>query len=292
MKSSIVSCHLDANGVSFNVLEQGKGPLVLCLHGFPDCAWSFAPMMGALAAAGYRAVAPFMRGYAPSAVPADGRYQTQILGEDVLALIDALGAERAIVIGHDWGAAAAYAAAVTAPARISKLVTMAVPYGLGLFTRMVADPVQQRRSWYMYLLASPLGEPALTWDDFAFFDRLWADWSPGFTPHPTHIARVKESLRAPGAALAAASYYKHLFLPELQDPALAAAQAKFGTAPLEMPALYLHGADDGCIGADIETEHALYTAGVEAEIIPRTGHFLHLEAPAIINARILKFLHP
>ena len=246
--------------------------------------------MAALAAAGYHAVAPFMRGYAPTAVPPDGRYQTQVLGDDVLALITALGEETAIVIGHDWGAAAAYAAAVTAPKRISRLVTMAVPYGLGLFMRMVADPVQQRRSWYMYLLTSPLGEPALAWDDFAFVDRLWADWSPGFTPDPAHIARVKDALRAPGAAQAAASYYKHLFLPELQDPALASAQSRFGTAALQMPALYLHGADDGCIGAEIDTERALYTAGVIAEVVPGTGHFLHLESPAVINTRILEFL--
>jgi pimeloyl-ACP methyl ester carboxylesterase len=141
--------------------------------------------------------------------------------------------------------------------------------------RGVADPVQQRRSWYRYLLTSPLGEPALAWDDFAFVDRLSADWSPAFTPDPAHIAQVKDVLRAPGAALAAASYYKHLLLPELQDPALASASSRFGTAALGMPALYLHGADDGCIGA---------------EVVPGTGHFLHLESPAVINARILEFL--
>ena len=88
-----------ANGVRVATLEQGSGPLALCLHGFPDSAWSFAPLLAALAGAGYRAVAPFMRGYGPTEVPADGRYQTAVLGQDALALIEALGEQQAVVIG-------------------------------------------------------------------------------------------------------------------------------------------------------------------------------------------------
>ena len=93
-----------ANGVTFSYLEAGEGPLVLCLHGFPDNAYTFTQLMDRLAATGFRAVAPFMRGYWPTEVPADGRYQSAVLAMDALALIEALGADRAVLIGHDWGA--------------------------------------------------------------------------------------------------------------------------------------------------------------------------------------------
>lgn len=279
-----------ANGLPFTCLEAGSGPLVLCVHGFPDSAWSFAPLLSALAASGHRGVAPFMRGYAPTPVPPDGRYQTAVLGQDIIALITALGAEQAVVVGHDWGAAAAYAAALSAPSRISRLITAAVPYGPRFVMSLIIDPSQQRRSWYMYLLTSPIGAASLEWDDLALVDRLWADWSPGFSPEPSFMTRLKDSLRAPGAALAAASYYKHAFLPELQDPKLAAQQAMVGTAPITVPSLYLHGARDGCIGADIATDAALFTAGVRTILMQDAGHFLHVEKPPAFNDHVLEFL--
>src|SRR3990172_9400038 len=100
---------VQANGVRFATIEAGDGPLVLCLHGFPDHARSFRHQLPALAAAGFRTVAPFMRGYAPTAIPADGRYQSAVLALDAVELIAALGYE--YLFGHDWGAIAAPVAA-------------------------------------------------------------------------------------------------------------------------------------------------------------------------------------
>jgi len=97
---------IETPALTFQALEEGDGPLVLCLHGFPDDARTWRHQVPALVGAGYRVVAPFMRGYAPTSRPADGRYDAMALGEDVAALLEALGADDAIVIGHDLGAAA------------------------------------------------------------------------------------------------------------------------------------------------------------------------------------------
>src|SRR5258708_5383113 len=139
-----------ASGIDFHLLEMGSGPLVLCLHGFPDTAHSFRHQMPALSDAGYHVVAPFMRGYAPTGPAPDGRYDLGALAEDAINLIDALGEKEAIVFGHDWGAVASYQAAASAPNRVRKLITAAVPYGTNFFQALATNYAQQKRSWYMY----------------------------------------------------------------------------------------------------------------------------------------------
>src|SRR6476646_5540966 len=114
----ITQGQIAANGLTFAYLEAGSGPLALCLHGFPDSAHTWRHLLPALADAGYHAVAPFQRGYAPTGLPADGAYQTGALAADANALHEALGGSGdAVLIGHDWGATATYAAAAHAPSR-------------------------------------------------------------------------------------------------------------------------------------------------------------------------------
>src|SRR3954469_14203928 len=97
----------EVGGVDLAYLEAGEGPLALCLHGFPDTAHTWRHLLPELAGAGFRAVAPFLRGYAPTEVPADGRYQTGALAADAIALHEALGGgSDAVIVGHDWGAMA------------------------------------------------------------------------------------------------------------------------------------------------------------------------------------------
>lgn len=282
---------VEAGGLSFHYIEQGRGPLALCLHGFPDHASSFRHQLRALADMGYRAVAPYMRGYAPTGQPPDGCFQTASLGQDVIALINALGDGKAVVVGHDWGALAAYAAAVIAPDRIEKLVTMAIPYGSGFINALIGDPVQQRRSWYMFFFLTALAEPALARDDFALIERLWRDWSPGWSPAAEDLRAIKETFRQPGVVKAAISYYRFAFLRELQRPALADLQARIGREPIRVPTLYLHGKDDGCMGSEIGGDlQELFPAGIHKVIVPNAGHFLHLERPDLVNNTIRGFL--
>jgi pimeloyl-ACP methyl ester carboxylesterase len=277
-----------ANGIEFGVLEAGSGPLALCLHGFPDTAHTWRHLLPALARAGFRAVAPFMRGYAPTQIPADGAYGIGALAADAIALHEALGGDGdAVLIGHDWGAEAAYGAGAHAPDRWRRLVTLAVPPA-ALDPVLFTDYEQLKRFFYIFLLRDPLGfaEGIVAGDGMAFLDRLWRDWSPGFDAGE-HLALVKESLREPANLAAAIGYYRAF---GGADGAYAeAAAAARGQAP--QPTLYLHGGDDGCIAADLaRTAEPHLAAGSQLAVIDGAGHFLHLEKPGEVNDRILAWI--
>jgi pimeloyl-ACP methyl ester carboxylesterase len=280
-----------ARGLEFPTLEEGEGPLALCLHGFPDHAWSFRHQLPALAAAGFRAVAPFMRGYAPSAMPADGCYQTAALAEDAVAMIEALGYDDAVVIGHDWGAIAAYGVALAAPQRVRALIAAVIPYGPQVLNAFTTNYDQQRRFWYMFFFQTPFAEAAVAHDDFAFLERLWRDWSPGWRWPTEDMTRLKETFRQPGVLDAAIGYYRAMFDPARQDARYAALQSRLMVEQIEVPTMMLHGADDGLTGAELLTGmEAFFPRGLRVEVVPRTGHFLHQEAPDVINRLIVDFV--
>ncbi|MGH2864055.1 MAG: alpha/beta fold hydrolase [Solirubrobacteraceae bacterium] len=166
-----------ANGLSFAVLEAGSqdGPLALCLHGYPDTAWTWRHLMPELADAGWRAVAPFTRGYAPTSVPVDGNYQTGALIADANALHGALGATpESVLIGHDWGAVAAYGAASHRPQRWSRVVTLAIPPA-PVMAAAFTDVKQLKLSWYMFFQLTALAEQMIPLENFAFLRMLWND---------------------------------------------------------------------------------------------------------------------
>jgi pimeloyl-ACP methyl ester carboxylesterase len=280
-----------ANGLSFATLEEGEGPLVLCLHGFPDHAPTFRHQLPALAAAGFRAVAPYMRGYAPTDAAPDGCYQSAVLGLDAVALIEALGHDDAIVFGHDWGALAGYAAALAAPQRIRKLITAAVPYGPRMATAFATDYDQQRRSWYMFFFQGPFAGGAVANDDFRFIERLWQDWSPGYRCPPADMEALKATFRSPGVVEAALGYYRATFDPSRHRADLAELQGRMMLSPIEVPSLMLHGADDGCIGSYlVEGMAAMFPRGLRTEVVPGVGHFLHVEKPDVVNRIVLDFI--
>ena len=273
---------ISANGVTFAYLEAGPaaGPLALCLHGFPDSAHTWRHLLPELGHQGYHAVAPFLRGYAPTEVPPDGRYQTGALVADAGALHEALGGDgRAVLIGHDWGAIAVYGAAAHQPDRWAKVVGMAVPPA-GAMAAGFTSYDQLRRSWYMFFFQNPLADVVVPLNDFNYIERLWADWSPGYDASED-LPGVKAALRQPANLAAAIGYYRATFDPSKHDPALAAEQQATGAMPPQ-PLLYLHGRDDGCIGLEV--------AGPTAVVIDDAGHFLHLEQPAEVNRRITDFL--
>jgi pimeloyl-ACP methyl ester carboxylesterase len=284
-----------ANDLEFGILEAGSGPLALCLHGFPDTAHTWRHLLPALAGAGFHAVAPFMRGYAPTGIPADGAYQIAALIADAVALHEVLGGDGdAVLIGHDWGAEAAYGAAAFAPQRWRRLVTLAIPPA-GLDDVLLSDYEQLKRFFYIFVLREPGAEQVVARDQMSFLHKLWRDWSPGFQPGE-HLAGVRQSLREPANLAAAIGYYRATGLlgPAREPPGhsarYAAEEQAIGRQPPQ-PTLYLHGADDGCIAADL-------TRGAERFLSPSSrmvvindaGHFPQLEKPGEVNAHILNWM--
>ncbi len=287
---TITEGSVTANDVTFAILECGTGPLALCLHGFPDSAWSWRHLLPRLAEAGYHAVAPFMRGYAPTAVPDNGLYQTAALASDAVALHTALGAgPDAVIIGHDWGAPAAYGAANSAPQLWSKVVGMAVPPG-GVMSTALLNPVQLQRSWYMFFFQHGLSDMVVPMNDLAFLDHLWSQWSPGFDA-TDELVHVKNALRHPANLAAALGYYRASLGAGLRDPALDPIQASIN-APLAQPTLYLHGADDGCIGVEWadNARPAMGHPQSQIQVVTGAGHFMQVERPNEVNRLIVEFL--
>jgi pimeloyl-ACP methyl ester carboxylesterase len=219
-----------------------------------------------------------MRGYAPSAVPADGRYDLETLARDAIALHERLdGDERAVLVGHDWGAEAAYVAGALAPDRWRRLVTLAVPPA-ALDQTLFSDYDQLRRFFYLFLMRTPLAEPVVAADDMAFLDWLWGEWSPGYAADED-LEHAKRCLRAPANLRAAIAYYR-----EDEPPPRAAGP---------QPTLYLHGERDGCIDVGLVGEAARHLArGSRLEVVAGAGHFLQVERPLRVNELVLEWVAP
>ncbi|MDT4999219.1 MAG: hypothetical protein QOK12_1324 [Mycobacterium sp.] len=270
---------ITANGLDFEALTCGdEGPLALCLHGFPDSAHTWDSLLPQLASVGFRAVAPWTRGYAPTAIPADGDYSGAALTADANALHDAFGGDGdAVLIGHDWGAMTTYAAAAQAPTNWRRLVAIAVPPPAAASAAFF-HYAQLKRSFYVFLFQTPLAELVAGADDLRFVENLWRDWSPSYDG--THDLRhVKEALRDPANLAAAIGYYRAMFTSGFT-----------GQAP-KQPTLYLHGSADGAFGVEgVRDTAAELSADSRVEIIDAVGHFLHLEKPAEVNRLILDWL--
>ena len=287
----MTSYSLRANGIDFAYLEAGSGPLVLLLHGFPDTAETWSHQMPALAAAGYRVVAPYLRGYSPTEIPRGGFYDKATLATDVTELIGALGGGKpAHLVGQDWGAIISYAVLAAFPERVRRAVVMAVPHPMQVAGSLL-DARQIQRSLHWWFFQQPaLPEKALAHNDFAFIDYLWSDWSsPGFRDE-AHIAKVKAMLREPGVLTATLAYYRAMFDPAMADPRLKEVRSRMA-APISVPTLALCGSED--MREELMTDQSKHFAGeYRYASIAGAGHFLHREKSQEVTKLLLDWLGP
>jgi pimeloyl-ACP methyl ester carboxylesterase len=274
-----------ANGIEFAYIEAGDGPLVLLLHGFPDDARTYEHQMEALAGAGYRAVAPFMRGYPPTQPAPDGRYDSEALAADVAGLVEALGDGPAYVVGNDWGGIATHAASALHPEAVRRAVVINIGHP-ATFLATLTHPHQVHHIFHFWFFQ--LGEiatAAVRVNDLAFVDYLWDYWSGPGHEDREHVERVKRETLAPEGALEAAlSYYPSLIdLPTARPDAAARMQGQIG-----VPTLTIFGDHDPPRELS-EGEHVHFSGDHRLELVEGAGHFVHRERPDAVNRLILEW---
>lgn len=278
---------IDLPEVSLAALTWGPadGPLAILLHGFPDTAHTWRHLGPELAADGWRVVAPFLRGYAPSECPADDSGHVAALVSDVLGIHRVLGGgPDAAIVGHDWGAIATNALVAHEDSPFAKVVSMAVP-PLSAFAGAPPPRLlvrQMRNSWYIGFNRLPfLPEANLE----RLVRKLWRDWSPGYDA-TEDLAAVLEAMATPANRRAVIGYYRALVSPFGPPPAYRRWKGVELRAPLT-PLLYLHGVDDGCMDIAMArlAEPHLPEGSTMVEV-PDAGHFLQLEQPAAVNALV------
>jgi pimeloyl-ACP methyl ester carboxylesterase len=275
-----------ANGLDFAYHEFGEGPLVLCLHGFPDTAdtwlYDIAP---AIAKAGFRVVAPYMRGYAPTAIPADRRFGLVELGQDVLALIEALGAEQASLIGHDWGASAVYSALAQAPQRVRCAVTLDIPHHGAVRPSLGG-------LWALrHFIGFQFRKHAVRWltrDNFQGIDTLYRRWSPTWKVPAEDLTGVKRCFAEPGVVEAALGYYWCFVEDQRGEGGKRLRELLARKVPV--PSQLFMGLARPGPRADFERSRDFYSGPFELCSIEGAGHFIHREAPEKVLAKVLPLL--
>jgi pimeloyl-ACP methyl ester carboxylesterase len=266
---------VEANGLKFAYIEEGSGPLVLLLHGFPDTAHTWDDLRPRLAAKGYRAVSPFMRGYHPSAIP-DRDPDQETLAHDPLALIEALGARDAIVIGHDFGAAAGYGAAAVGPDRVKKLFVIGIPHPAALRP----SPKQLWRARHFAVYKLPRAADRFARNDFAALPAIYRRWSPTWEPDRTEFDAVRATFSDRASLNAAFGYYRKL------SPVPSASLR----ARITVPVVAFAGLDDPMVTpADYRGAARMFDGEYIVEEV-RGGHFMHREHPEAFAERLLKHL--
>lgn len=269
--------YVQANGVRFAYLEQGSGPLVIFLHGFPDNAWSYRKQLQVFADAGYRAVSPFLRGYAPTEIPADGIFDPIALGKDLEALIAALSENgQARVVGMDWGGTSTFQALATAPSAIKAAVVMNTAHPI-TFPSIRRDPEIVQSIFHVYFFQLPGAESAVNTEGLPFVDYLWKLWSPTFND-AEHIRSIKETLRSPGTMAAALKYYGGL-----------TEAGRMGRLPInemQTPTLTIYGGNDPTARYSVK-EEPLFKGPHKRVVLPDVGHFPHLEREAEVTGLIM-----
>jgi pimeloyl-ACP methyl ester carboxylesterase len=276
---------IGANGLDFAVDEAGDGDAIaLCLHGFPESRFSWRHQLPALAALGWRAVAPDMRGYGDTTRPLGlAAYRMDRLVDDVAALFDALGARRRLLVAHDWGALIAWEFAMRRLRKLDGLVIMNVPHP-AVFRRVLrSSPRQWLRSWYvLFFQIARLPEAALTAAGARAIGRAFQGMAIDKSRFPPDVLAHYQTLALrPGAATAMLNYYR----------ANLAGLARPAPSPMiEIPVLMIWGEQDTALGIELTEGYAPYVADFTLRRLPGVSHWVQQEAPEQVNALMQDWL--
>ena len=279
------SRYADLEDVRLHYVEAGEGPLVVLLHGFPQFHHMWRFQIPALVEEGFRVVAPDMRGYNLSDKPEGvGRYRVELLARDVERLIAERGEEAAAVVGHDWGAIAAWYATMLYPDRVRKLAILNVPHP-ARFIAGLSRPDQLLKSWYVFALQAPgsLGR-AVEKGVFARFLRdVRRDPSMPKRFTEEDVALYEEAMARPGALTAASNYYRALFR---RSPSEAWRKMR----KIEAPTLVIWGERDRYLSSALAEPDPLWVPDLRVERLPRASHWVAEDSPDEVNGLLAGFL--
>jgi epoxide hydrolase 4 len=275
-----------ANGIDFKVAMAGSGErLALCLHGFPECSYSWRHQTPLLAGLGYRVWAPDLRGYGGSSRPQSVKdYGLEMLEEDVAALIEASGAKEVVLVGHDWGALIAWHYAMFGRLPIAKLIIMNVPHP-ALARRGLRTWRQLKKSWYIFFFQLPkIPEWALKANGYAAIAQAFRGMAVDKSRFPDEVLRVyREEAAQPGALTAMLNYYR----------ALARGRKRLqqrGAPRIEIPTLMIWGEVDAALGRELTYGTDAFVSDLTLRYLPNVSHWVQQEAPETVNGMIEAWL--
>jgi pimeloyl-ACP methyl ester carboxylesterase len=267
---------------------------VLLLHGWPDSALTWSSLAPVLAADGWSVIVPSLRGYAGTrfldpATPRSG--QLSALAMDALDLADAMGLEHFAVVGHDWGARAAYILACLWPERVAACVAMSVGWG----TNNAAQPLSMKQAsnyWYHWFMHTQRGREAVHSRRRELTQFLWRQWSPGWRFTQAEFDATAVAFENPDWADVVVHSYTHRWAGAAGDPAYDALEERLSTPPMiRVPTLLIHGADDGVNDpASSEGKETLFEGRYRRLLLPGAGHFPQRERPEAVNREVSAFL--
>ena len=275
-------------------LEEGdaNGAPIVLMHGFPDDASTWRDVAKALAAAGYRVLAPYVRGFGPTrfldvSTPRSG--QIAALGQDLIQFADALNLDRYLLVGHDWGARAAYIAAALTPARVRGLLALSVGYATS--TPSAEISVEQAQAyWYQWYFGVERGKQALTADRRAFCKYLWHVWAPSWRFEEKEFDETAASFDNPDFVDVAIHSYRHRWGYAPDDPRYAEVQELMAlNPPVAVPTVMLHGDEDGATRPETSAgKERYFTRGYRREIVTGVGHFIQREKPQVVVEAVVR----
>ncbi len=277
------------NGIRFHWVEQGEGPLVVLLHGFPEFWYAWRHQIPALAAAGFRAVAPDLRGYNLSDKPRGVRaYRVEALLGDLAGLIALLGAEqgdpRAHVVGHDWGGAFAWVAPLFLPERLLSLTLLNAPHPLAFRRELRSSAAQRKKSSYVFFFQLPwLPERRIRAGNYALLAKMLRRdpvTRGAFTDEDVRL--YTEALARPGALTAAVNWYRAA----LRFPP----RVRGRTWPEGLETLVVWGERDRYLGPGLLEGLDRWVPDLTVERIPDASHWVQADAPARVNEILVRFL--
>ena len=270
------------------------GTPVFLMHGFPYDIHTYAEVAPLLAAQGCRVIVPYLRGFGPTrflsdATPRSG--EQAALGADLLALMDALAIERAVLAGYDWGGRAACVVAALWPERCAGLVSLNSYNIQNIATAMTPDTPQNERSlWYQYYFHNERGRAGLTADRRAFCRLLWKLWSPTWLFDEATFERSAGAFDNPDFVDVVIQSYRHRYALVAGDPALLGIEKRLAAQPvISVPSITFDGADDGVRPAALAAQHAHFFTGPRSHrVIPGVGHNLPQEVPQLFADAVLE----